>query len=205
MPLNTITIPSELIEKITHDNCVVYVGAGLSMGAGLPNWQTLLENMIEWSLNHGVSFNNKADLKKMIREEKYLKVANIIVKRMGDQRFGEFLVSVFRKPGLRPTEAHLLLPKIPFVSVLTSNYDKLIESAYTIIRQGESVAVFTHSNNRDLAAVLSSKEFHVCPVGERNQAPPVFFAFGFSFGSPFRQFFPAQFLKFFRFFFGSFG
>lgn len=161
MPLNTITIPSELIEKITHDNCVVYVGAGLSMGAGLPNWQTLLENMIEWSLNHGVSFNNKADLKKMIREEKYLKVANIIVKRMGNQRFGEFLVSVFRKPGLRPTEAHLLLPKIPFVSVLTSNYDKLIESAYTIIRQGESVAVFTHSNNRDLAAVLSSKEFHI--------------------------------------------
>lgn len=161
MSLNTITVPSELIEKISQDKCVVYVGAGLSMGAGLPRWQTLLERMIEWSLNHGISFSNKTDLEKMIGEGKFLKVANIIVKKMGNQRFGEFLISVFRKPGLKPTEAHFLLAEIPFTSVLTSNYDKLIESAYIVARGGESVPVFTHSNHKDLAAVLSSKEFHI--------------------------------------------
>lgn len=130
------------------------------MGAGLPSWEATLQNMIEWSLNHSILLP-KLELEEMISDKKFLEVANIIVKKMGNQRFGEFLVSVFRKPGLKPTEAHLLLPKIPFVSVLTSNYDKLIESAYTLVREGESVPVFTHSNQKDLAAVLHSKEFHI--------------------------------------------
>lgn len=160
MSLNTIKIPTELIEKISQDKCAVYVGAGLSMGAGLPSWENLLQDMINWSLNYSIPLPKEV-LQKMIGEGKFLKVANIIVKKMGSQRFVEFLVSVFRKHGLKPTEAHLLLPKIPFTSVLTSNYDKLIESAYTIVREGESVPVFTHSNHKDLATVLYSDEFHI--------------------------------------------
>ncbi len=35
-------IPEGLIDQITEGNCVVFVGAGLSQGAGLPGWPDLL-------------------------------------------------------------------------------------------------------------------------------------------------------------------
>ena len=38
-------IPKELIEKIADNSVTVFVGAGLSQGAGLPGWPNLLEQM----------------------------------------------------------------------------------------------------------------------------------------------------------------
>ena len=49
---------------------------------------------------------------------------------MGEGNFHRFLQEVFRDPGLTPGPAHRLLPELGLRSVLTTNYDTLIEAAF---------------------------------------------------------------------------
>ncbi len=45
-----IDAPKDLVEQIKDGNCVVFVGAGLSQGAGLPNWDCCIGY---WMLDAG--------------------------------------------------------------------------------------------------------------------------------------------------------
>lgn len=154
-------IPQELIQKLVDDRCVAFIGAGLSAGAGLPLWDKLLIQMIEWSVSHHIPLPDIAELHRLIEEKDFLTVADVVTEEMGDGRFREFMTTTFRRPDLLPTELHKLLPQIPFASILTSNYDKLIESAYTTALNGASVPVFTPLDNPELAGTLQKSEFHI--------------------------------------------
>ena len=155
-------IPNELIEKILGDQCVAYIGAGLSAGAGLPLWNKTLEKMVEWCAERKIELPKRSEIRKFFRDNKFLLLAETLANRMGRGEYHDFLVSVFRRPGLVPTENHFLLPKIPFVSILTSNYDKLIESAYAAQSGGASPPhVFTHLDRPEIARAMRSGEFHV--------------------------------------------
>ncbi len=161
---NQLKIPSGLLDKIANGNCVMFVGAGLSQGAGLPGWPQTLRQMITWGADHGVDVSGRRELERLIKNNDLLTVAEEMRERMGKERFREFMSEVFRKPGLQPTPAHMLLPKIPFSAVLTSNYDTLLESTYTLHRQGAAPHTFTHADTAELSAALSSNEFYILKV-----------------------------------------
>lgn len=154
-------IPSELLQKIASGDCVVYVGAGLSRGAELPDWPQLLKQMISWSEANGVSLPHKVDIENAISERKFLLAAEEITEKMGDEKFRLFMSEVFRRPGLKPTIAHELLTQIPFAASLTSNYDKLLETAYIIASGGASLHVFSQRDVPELSNALRTKEFYV--------------------------------------------
>jgi len=156
-------VPKDLADKIDQGNCVVFVGAGLSQGAGLPGWPGLLRQMLDWGEEHGVDLSDRAELEKCIKDGELLMVAEEMRKRLGKNDFREFMVGVFRKPNLEPTDAHNLLPKIPFAAALTSNYDTLLETAYTI-SSGGIPRVFTHEDYPELSAAPRDNEFYVLKV-----------------------------------------
>lgn len=157
-------VPNELLDKLSSGNCVLFVGAGLSQGSGLPGWPQTLRQMITWGADHGVDVSGRRELVGFIRKNDLLTVAEEMRERMGKERFREFMSEVFRKPGLQPTSAHMLLPKIPFAAVLTSNYDTLLESAYTLHRRGTVPHTFTHADTAELSAALRSGEFYILKV-----------------------------------------
>lgn len=158
------TIPEELSKQIAQDNCVVFVGAGLSISAGLPSWPALLKRMIDWSGAHSVDVSDQDELHKYIHEGDLLLVAEEMRERMGDHNFREFMAEVFlRGAGAKPTDTHMLLTRIPFSSVITSNYDKLIETAYTITNSSVP-HVFTQEDYPELSASLRTRDFHVLKV-----------------------------------------
>ena len=51
-------IPKPLIEKINKNQIVIFVGAGLSMGSGLPSWKQLIINILE-EIGHKESKSQK--------------------------------------------------------------------------------------------------------------------------------------------------
>jgi hypothetical protein len=157
-------IPGELLDKISSGNCVLFVGAGLSQGAGLPGWPQTLRQMIAWGADHGVDVSGQRELERLIKNNDLLTVAEEMRERMGKEKFREFMSQTFRKPGLQPTPTHMLLPRIPFVAALTSNYDTLLESAYTLNRQGVAPHTFTHVDTAELSATLRSGEFYILKV-----------------------------------------
>jgi len=157
-------IPRELVDQIARGNCIVFVGAGFSQGAKLPNWPDLLKQMVDWSEKHGVELTDRKEVESYIDDGELLLVANEMRERLGKDDFRRFMVEVFRKQKLTPTDTHMLLPNIPFASALTSNYDTLLESAYIIANNGTTPHVFTHSDYPELSGALRSGEFYVLKV-----------------------------------------
>jgi LmbE family N-acetylglucosaminyl deacetylase len=155
-----INIPKELLDQVSRGNCVIFVGAGPSQGAGLPNWPQLLRQMLDWAQAHGVEMSDRAELEGYIAGDEVLLAAEELQERMGNERFRKFMSEVFRRQGLKPTEAHLLIPRIPFAAAVTTNYEDLLETAYTVIN-GEKPHVFTHRDVSELSAALRTDEFYI--------------------------------------------
>lgn len=157
-------IPNELIEQIYRGNTVLFVGAGLSVGAGLPTWSQLMHYMIAWAEDRGVDLSgDKPELMQLIKQGRYLVVAEELRERMGDQRFRTLMQTVFRDDTKVPSPVHTVLPEIPFAAVLTTNYDVLLESAYTWFT-GVRPRTYTQADTPELADLHKSKEFYILKV-----------------------------------------
>jgi hypothetical protein len=156
------TTPDDLIAQIARQNCVVFVGAGLSEGAGLPGWSKLLHQMISWCESHNIDLSNKADIENLLDEKKdMLAAADVLRAKMGDDNYRQFMEEVFLRPDLKPAEVHRILSRIPFVCAGTTNYDQLVEEGYRETHPGESFNVFTQVDHEHLGTSLHAKRFFV--------------------------------------------
>jgi hypothetical protein len=106
---------------------------------------------------------DRDELERYIDHGELLLVAEEMRERLGKNDFRRFMAEIFRKPGLKPTATQMLLPQIPFAAALTSNFETLLESAYTISR-GAAPHVFTHADYPELSAALRTGEFYVLKV-----------------------------------------
>ena len=78
--------------------------------------------------------------------------------------FGDFISSVFRDSNVAPSKTHLLLTKIPFRSILTSNYDNLIEGAYALSNGGRIPNKFTQEDLLNISSPLRQEEFYIFKI-----------------------------------------
>lgn len=156
-----VEIPDELIEQIYRGNTILFVGAGLSAGAGLPRWHELMCQMIDWAEKNNIELDEyKEEFLKLIEEREFLLVAEELRDSMGNGFFEKFMRSIFRDNTKRPSLAHTILPEIPFAALLTTNYDVLLESAYTQYR-GVHPHTCTHADTPKLVELNKNNEFYI--------------------------------------------
>ena len=141
-PLDTLQ-SRELVDSIRARRCVLFVGAGLSKGAGLPDWSELLCDLAAdldldmASLPRDASGQPTLDL--------CLDLAQWHVDRFGRDKLERYIRELFGAAGtfadsrVRPTLAHYLLSSMPFRLFLTTNYDSLLERALTALRRDPEV------------------------------------------------------------------
>lgn len=154
------SIPLALIDAVIRQKCVVFVGAGLSRPAGLPDWKQLVTNLIDWAERNGVVLGDRSDFERAIEENKLLEVAQEMRELLGKEKFRQFMTEVFRRPDLKPTENHSLIARIPFSAAVTTNYENLIESGYTQVK-GITPHLFTHQDTPELSGALRQSDFFV--------------------------------------------
>lgn len=156
------TIPDDLIKHVAQQNSIVFVGAGLSSGLGLPGWPQLIRQLIDWCVAQGISLPNKADIEHLLNEKRdLLAAATALRSKMGDDKYCRFMEEVFLRPNLEPTEIHELIAKIPFVAAATSNYDPFVEKGYSKAHPGQLFKVFTHADHEELGTALNAKRYFV--------------------------------------------
>jgi len=111
-------LPHELVEQVARGNMVVLVGAGLSVGAGLPGWNTLLTPLAD---SIRLPQDRRADL---------LKVAQYYENARGRQALIAHLMQQSDTIGKMPSNNHHRLVRLGINAWVTTNYDDLIEQAF---------------------------------------------------------------------------
>ena len=118
--LNTL---SDIAKK---GNLILFIGAGLSVGAGLPNWISMARTItkhLNYVLPREDHFISTDHLIQSFQYFENRNGRNILI-----QRIRELLDTT----NADPTEIHQLLPSFPSRIIFSTNYDDLIEKAYSI-------------------------------------------------------------------------
>lgn len=124
--MDHMNLPKSLIERISHNNIVLFVGAGLSMNAGFPSWNTLIEKILDGLGEKEI----KRDGYKRALNEDLLSPIEVLGKI---EYLREYAIESFEKElrkldNCSPTKIHAKLSKIS-TKIITTNYDCLLEKS----------------------------------------------------------------------------
>lgn len=129
-----------LAQELEKNKLVIFVGAGVSMNSGLPNWKNLVKKFA----------NGLGIEKENYTSEEFLEIPEIYYNTFGKIRYYEILETEFNNSYL-PNSVHDTLKKLDLNYVITTNYDNLIEDSlnkekkYDIIKKEEELA-YSKSN-----------------------------------------------------------
>lgn len=159
-------IPEMLIRRIREHRCVLFAGAGLSAqakandGDRIPTWKTLLGHMVIWCTEHRVQLRAEPyEFSEIIEKGRLLVVAQELQISLG-QQLNSCLSDILHSGDTKPSPAHRLLCMTDWVSVLTSNYDALIEGAYAAESEGILPPVFSVEGvNQAIDCLRNNKHF----------------------------------------------
>jgi len=128
------TTPPELVDAFARGGGVVFVGAGLSMAAGYPDWNTLVQPL-------------RAELVDCPANASYPDVAQWYELQAGRGYLMQRLKRALAKPDAQPTNVHRGLLRLPLKRIYTSNFDDLLEQTARELRLPLDVVV----NGADLS------------------------------------------------------
>ncbi len=160
MAIQITDLPNSLVEQYQKKRCAVLVGAGASVGAGLPQWDQLLRMMIvEAKDNVDLEDSKAAEYEKLIVDGKFLTTASGLKDDLG-AFFPAFIRRVFVDSKVTPTALHAALVELDLLQfVITTNYDTLLEKAFR--RKNEDVTVCTFQEAGEVRRSMSSREFFI--------------------------------------------
>ena len=121
----------------------------------LPGWEDLLREMVRWARDEGVRLEFDAIVGLIDEEKELLLAAQELRSGLEEADFCRFLRKRFRDPKLKPGPAHEVLPDVGFASILTTNYDKLIEAVFP------GAPVYTQEDCPELAGLSREFEFAI--------------------------------------------
>ena len=135
MPQGVEDFLRDYVEALARGSAGLFVGAGLSMSAGLPGWGRLLEGMAR---DIGLDITKERDLVSLAQWS--------VNHHAGSRAHIAGLVRRTFDRDVPVSEAHRILSRLPLSHVWTTNYDQLLEAAW----QQTGKVVDVKSRNGDL-------------------------------------------------------
>ncbi|MFZ5902752.1 MAG: SIR2 family protein [Chloroflexota bacterium] len=170
-------IPEELIENLRSNDTVLFIGAGISITAGLPSWSDLFQPLAK-SIGYPWPSSN-------LTTDHLLTVAQYYENRNGRHALVRYLMNNLDTAGKKLSEIHFLITQLPVKITFTTNYDDFIEKAYRETGQRTTVIVenleFAFSKEKDVKVVklcgdiarpdtivVTKRDFNVFPTSHRD-------------------------------------
>lgn len=146
-------IPKQLIKDISEGNCILFVGAGCSLDAGLPGWNGLTTALLEGTRRRiPIDDATMQELERLQSEGKLLILAKFCRSKLQESGFGQCMKEILGNYDRDNATAHRILSKIKFKAILTTNYDSLIED----FNADDSHPVYTAQDFGDLDLSLEN-------------------------------------------------
>ena len=153
------TPPDDLVRDCYESKCVLYIGAGLSAQAGFPTWKPFVRDLLKWAIEKEIveeEFGHALDAALETNETNL--VADSILSEVESKnaldQLNEYLRQVFISSSRQPPKVHRLLKDINCNSILTTNFDNLLEDTF----KKEGFSVYTPKDTQELMAALPNNE-----------------------------------------------
>ncbi|MDC0708831.1 SIR2 family protein [Stigmatella sp. ncwal1] len=130
------TFPQPLLEAYRSKKLALCVGSGLSLSQGVqgnfPTWKELPRRFIDACAHHGMADNNFIQgqtylFKSPMSLEPMLAALGVLSKTLGPVFYQRALTAIFRPKDVKPGVVHEAIAKLGVRTLLTTNYDELIE------------------------------------------------------------------------------
>lgn len=121
-------------KSLAISNVCAFIGTGLSIGAGLPDWYVLVDELAR-QMNHTMPPRQWATGAVL------LDVVQAYANEQGLHRLVSFLKDRLDTFNKSPTAAHRALARLPISLIFTANYDDLLERAYREVGKRVEVIV----------------------------------------------------------------
>jgi 3',5'-cyclic AMP phosphodiesterase CpdA len=120
-------VPEALIRAVRSRQCILFVGAGASRDAKLPDWREMTEELLEHARSVGaVTEADNSEVKHLTTDGQYLVVADFLRHRLGPHDFAQYFQKRLTDAN-RESRTHRLLAGIPFRAAISTNFDPFIE------------------------------------------------------------------------------
>lgn len=123
------TPPRPLVDDIRSGNCIAIVGSGLSRAADGPSWGDLVSRIAGDARSSHPTSPIHTEIGTCLQREDFVTASDLLLRVLGDQLLADSVVHHVADPTLRPVVAHRYLRSLPFRSIITTNYDTLLERA----------------------------------------------------------------------------
>ncbi|MFE9928906.1 SIR2 family protein [Streptomyces sp. NPDC005533] len=120
--MSAFEVPLELAEQFGRGNGVLFVGAGLSKGAGLPDWQGLVHGLAD-------------EIPGCPPDADHRDIAAYYELEFGRNRLVQRIRDQLDTLHLQPTPVHHAAAALPVPLVVTTNFDDLLEQTYRADRK----------------------------------------------------------------------
>jgi len=157
VPITRFELVEEYGEAVLSGNAAVFVGAGISQGAGLPGWDGLLDPI-----------RTSCDVPK---HHDYPLVAEYIANELagGAADLHDYILQELTKSPFRPEVNQRLIARLRVPQVWTTNYDPLLELAMTTAGIDHAVAV----DEETIRRIASNQRAVIKMHGSIGGDPPV--------------------------------
>lgn len=130
------TFPKNFVDAIKAEECILFIGSGISAWSGLPDWEGLVLKMLEYMTDHGLQSAEGTEINEMILRRDLLTASSLCALLMRKADLRDFSNEIFIKPNPRPHEIHKIIVDLGPDSFITTNYDRLIDDAYQVVHGG---------------------------------------------------------------------
>jgi hypothetical protein len=147
-------IDEPLVRALAEGEAVAFVGSGVSIPSGLPNWRDFLKEMLDYA--QGLPNADWTRTSKLLDDGDFLLAAEMLQRELPLPTFTRFIEKKFARPGLEPNDVHRSIARLPFCLAITTNIDNLLEAAYRsppTCSWRDPDAVFNAIRSRNFAVV----------------------------------------------------
>lgn len=165
------SVPADLRKSIADGKCVLFIGAGASLGAvdglgqRLPSWGRMVsELLILLDQEVPQSIQVKTEIQDLLNLGELLALSEWIDSELNRNKFAEFLQQRLGKA--RNSHVHEILAQKRFAAIVTTNYDALAEEYWKAAGQ-RPIVVTPHMNTEAIAQarrVLNSPDPDFIPI-----------------------------------------
>jgi hypothetical protein len=150
---NSENLLRRLRTTLDRPDTVLLIGSGASLWSGLPTWEKLLIQLAEFVEGLG---RDAAAVRQEIKAGDLLLAASYGAHQLDLREFGAFVRQATNYPDAKPAEIHSLIAKLGPSCFITTNYDRLLETAIAEFGPHGIPAVVTNRQVAEIADILPS-------------------------------------------------